>query len=32
MRLLVAQALTEPMHLITHDQLVASYSDRIILV
>jgi PIN domain nuclease of toxin-antitoxin system len=31
-RLLVAQALTEPMHLITHDQLVASYSDSIILV
>jgi PIN domain nuclease of toxin-antitoxin system len=29
-RILVAQALTEPMRLITHDPLVASYSDTII--
>ncbi|MDG4553250.1 MAG: type II toxin-antitoxin system VapC family toxin [Candidatus Competibacter sp.] len=31
-RLLVAQALTEPMRLLTHDERVASYSDAIILV
>ena len=31
-RLLVAQALTEPMRLLTHDEKVASYSDTIILV
>lgn len=31
-RLLVAQALTEPLRLLTHDPLVASYSDTIILV
>ena len=31
-RLLVAQALTEPMRLITHDQTVALYSDTIIKV
>lgn len=31
-RLLVAQALTEPMRLLTHDRTVASYSDTIILV
>ncbi len=31
-RLLVAQALTEPLRLLTHDRLVASYSDTIILV
>lgn len=30
-RMLVAQALTEPMRLITHDRTVASYSDSIIL-
>lgn len=29
-RLLVAQALTEPMRLMTHDPLVARYSDTII--
>ena len=29
-RILVAQALVEPMRLITHDPLVASYSDTII--
>ena len=29
-RILVAQALTEPMRLITHDPLVARYSDTII--
>jgi PIN domain nuclease of toxin-antitoxin system len=29
-RLLVAQALTEPMRLITHDPVVARYSDTII--
>ena len=28
-RILVAQALTEPMRLITHDPVVASYSDTI---
>jgi PIN domain nuclease of toxin-antitoxin system len=31
-RLLVAQALIEPMRLMTHDGLVAHYSDTIILV
>ena len=31
-RLLVAQGLTEPMRLMTHDAVVASYSDTIILV
>lgn len=29
-RILVAQALTEPMRLITHDPLIARYSDTII--
>ena len=31
-RLLVAQALSEPMRLLTHDSRVAAYSDAIILV
>lgn len=31
-RLLVAQALTEPMRLLTHDSNVARYSDTIIFV
>lgn len=31
-RLLVAQALTEPMRLLTHDQTVAKYSDGIRLI
>ena len=31
-RLLVAQALTEPMRLLTHDQTVAKYSDSIRLI
>ncbi|OWT79928.1 MULTISPECIES: type II toxin-antitoxin system VapC family toxin [unclassified Achromobacter] len=31
-RLLVAQALTEPMRLLTHDALVARYSDTILQV
>jgi PIN domain nuclease of toxin-antitoxin system len=31
-RLLVAQALTEPMRLLTHDAIVARYSDTVILV
>lgn len=31
-RLLVAQALAEPMRLLTHDAMVARYSDTIILV
>ena len=31
-RMLVAQALTEPMRLITHDAMVARYSDSIIAV
>ena len=31
-RLIVAQALVEPLRLITHDKIVASYSDAIILV
>ncbi len=31
-RLLVAQALVEPMHLLTHDEMVARYSDTIELI
>ncbi len=31
-RLLVAQALTEPMRLLTHDALIAHYSDSVILI
>lgn len=31
-RLLIAQALHEPMRLLTNDRLVANYSDTIILV
>lgn len=31
-RILVAQALTEPMRLITHDPVVARYSDTIIAI
>jgi PIN domain nuclease of toxin-antitoxin system len=31
-RLLVAQALTEPLRLLTHDRQVAQYSDTVILV
>jgi PIN domain nuclease of toxin-antitoxin system len=31
-RLLIAQALTEPMRLLTHDSIVAAYSDTIMLV
>jgi PIN domain nuclease of toxin-antitoxin system len=31
-RLLVAQALTEPLRLISHDRQVAQYSDTVILV
>ena len=31
-RLLVAQAIVEPMRLMTHDTMVAKYSDTIILV
>jgi PIN domain nuclease of toxin-antitoxin system len=31
-RLLVAQAMTVPLRLVTHDQKVAAYSDSIILV
>ncbi|MDP1698946.1 MAG: type II toxin-antitoxin system VapC family toxin [Xanthomonadaceae bacterium] len=31
-RILVAQALVEPMRLLTHDPLVARYSDTIIMV
>ncbi len=31
-RLLIAQALVEPMRLITHDATVASYGDTIVLV
>lgn len=31
-RLLVAQALTEPLRLVTHDRAVAAYSDSVILV
>lgn len=31
-RLLIAQALHEPMRLLTHDRTVASYSDTVVLV
>ena len=31
-RILVAQALVEPMRLMTHDQTVARYSDTVIAV
>jgi PIN domain nuclease of toxin-antitoxin system len=31
-RLLVAQALTEPLRLVTHDRTVASYGDTILFV
>lgn len=31
-RLLIAQALVEPMHLLTHDSIIARYSDTIFLV
>nr|WP_028311558.1 PilT-like protein [Derxia gummosa] len=31
-RLIVAQALVEPMRLLTHDATVARYSDTVILV
>ena len=31
-RMLVAQALYEPMHLLTHDKVIAAYSDTVILV
>ena len=31
-RLLVAQALTEPMRLVTHDAMVGRYSDTVILI
>ena len=31
-RLLVAQAMSEPMHLLTHDAALAAYSDLIIVV
>jgi PIN domain nuclease of toxin-antitoxin system len=31
-RILVAQAIVEPMRLLTHDEMVARYSDTIILV
>jgi PIN domain nuclease of toxin-antitoxin system len=31
-RMLVAQALYEPMHLLTHDKMIAAYSDTVILV
>ncbi len=31
-RILIAQALVEPMRLMTHDQLVALYSDTIIKI
>ncbi len=31
-RMLVAQALSEPMRLLTHDKVIASYSDTVILV
>ncbi len=31
-RLLVAQALSEPMRLITHDQIIARYSNTIMLI
>ncbi|PPE79016.1 PIN domain nuclease [Kaistia algarum] len=31
-RLLIAQALTEPLRLLTHDRQVAAYSDTVLLV
>ena len=31
-RMLVAQALSEPMRLLTHDRAIAAYSDTVILV
>lgn len=31
-RLLIAQALVEPMRLLTHDQMLGAYSDSIVLV
>jgi len=31
-RMLIAQALTEPLRLMTHDQTLATYSDTVILV
>ena len=31
-RMLIAQAISEPLHLITHDKNVALYSDLILLV
>lgn len=31
-RLLVAQALTEPMHLVTHDAALAAYGDLVVTV
>ena len=31
-RMLIAQALTEPMRLLTHDRILARYSDTIILI
>jgi PIN domain nuclease of toxin-antitoxin system len=31
-RMLVAQALSEPMRLLTHDRIIAAYSDTVILV
>ena len=31
-RMLVAQALSEPMRLLTHDKMIAAYSDMVILV
>jgi PIN domain nuclease of toxin-antitoxin system len=31
-RMLVAQALSEPMRLLTHDRAVSLYSDTVILV
>jgi PIN domain nuclease of toxin-antitoxin system len=31
-RMIIAQALYEPMHLLTHDKVVAYYSDTVILV
>jgi PIN domain nuclease of toxin-antitoxin system len=31
-RMLVAQALYEPLHLLTHDKMIAAYSNTVILV
>ena len=31
-RMLIAQALTEPMRLLTHDRILARYSDTVILI